>query len=643
MKKLGLLCSYMMFLSTWLIGGTFYIPHIPTDVNAWSANLIADNLSKETDLSYTVILYDTGGSVVSAESHTVSRGNTKVINLVGSGGVSGEIQTVSNELSFRLGYLASSASGGGTAEFTLSQTLYSDAVFSLSNYYDELTWSGFALYNGSEETAEVTAYIYDDLGKCRKKDGITLPPKTKYVNFFSNEFNVDFRTMKRVVFSTQGKKLTGITISGKNNDKLLFTTCEGPNEGWGSRVTMPSDAQWGGTAGIVSIDPYLYRFFYIATSSTVYSILSAVTKESGSELYQRSSGFDGVQGLGLAASADGSMLIASGTKDSKFWIAGINPSDGSVVWSKLLDQITGQPFSDRIQVASTGGTVAVNLRNNNGNMVRYLFNGADGVQLETQLDNNDVLPTLLVTHGNQYVSFWSRKTDSGFYALVTTVVHGTSSLSGYIFTFDESDILHDGTNHHVLLLGGYSDGEYVYYVKNISVGSEGDGSMRALRDMSSIVHPARFKPAENHFESMSVNMNGSLGSHVQVLGDSLGKIVGLVASNSWLLHETMFFEYGTTTTGNYLIVDHAATQPYVVDRAAVVDGKYSIGSVVYFNTDGSNQHSKRGAQPMYDLNRMGFYWWVMKDYTPTSATIGISIGVPLKRKAYFDMKVRSAR
>jgi len=641
MKKLGLLMGLCVF-SGWLISGTFYIPHIPTDVNAWSGNLIADNLSKEADLSYLLILYDAGGSVVLAQAHSVHRGETEVVNLVGSGGVSGEVQTVSNELSFRLGYLASPASGGGTAEFTLSQALYSDAVFSLSNYYDELTWSGFALFNGSDETAEVTAYIYDDLGKCKKKAVITLLPKTKYVNFFSTEFNVDFRTMKRVVFSTEGRKLTGITISGKYNDKLLFTTCEGPIDGWGSRVTMPTDAQWGGTAGIVSIDPYIYRFFYITTSSTVYSSLSAVGKVSGNEIYQRTTGFEGVQGMGLIASADGSTLIATGTKDSKFWVAGIRLSDGSILWSKILDQITGNPFSDRIQAASTGGTVAVNLRNNNGNMVRYLFNAIDGTQLETQLDNNDVLPTLLVAHAGQYIAFWSRKTVSGVYALVHTVVHGASSLSGNIFTFDESDILHDGTDHHVLLLGGYSEGDYVYYVKNISVGSDNGGSLWALNDMSSIVYPARFKPSANHFESMSVNMPGALGSHVQVLGDSLDKIVGYVATSSYVIRETRFFEY-TTSSGGFLNIANVETQPYVIDRAAIVDGKYSIGALVYFKTDGSEQHPKSGKQPMYNLNRMGFYWWLMKDYTPNAATIGISVGVPLKRKTFPETMVRSKK
>ncbi len=214
------LCLFLFSVKA--IADTYYLPHIHSGSDAWETYLIIENPVYSGTI-YKLTLFDDNGNVVTSQTGSIPFGETMIIPLRTLGGTSGIFETNGQTVRVRLGYIAKDDLGGGTAEFPLSSTLTSQAIFSLSNYYNQLTWSGFALFNGSERTISVTARGYRS-GSLIVSKTFTMNPKTKVVDFFDSFLGLaNFTDVDTVVFISDFPGLTGIVISGKDNDKLLFS------------------------------------------------------------------------------------------------------------------------------------------------------------------------------------------------------------------------------------------------------------------------------------------------------------------------------------------------------------------------------------------------------------------------------------
>ncbi len=200
----------------------FYLPHIHASSDAWETYLIVDPVL-HGPAHYKLTLYDDNGNVVNTQTGAIPKNRELRIALRQLGGVSGIFETKSYPVRVRLGYIAKEDLGGGTAEFSLPNKLSMQSVMTLSNYYDQLNWSGFALFNGTDKNISVTAKGYKDGTNVVSKD-FAMEPHTKVVDFFDTFLGLgNFDEVDTVIFSTEYPAITGIVISGNDNDKLLFS------------------------------------------------------------------------------------------------------------------------------------------------------------------------------------------------------------------------------------------------------------------------------------------------------------------------------------------------------------------------------------------------------------------------------------
>ncbi len=223
-KVFFVLCFFSFFLfGVKGFSYVYYIPHIHTGTDSWETYLVLDN-SFSQELDGSIYYYDQDGHVIQRENFTVHPYNNKTISLRNKGAVAAMVYTGSSFLRVRLGYIAKDSLGGGTAEFSPPTKLSRRLLMNTSNYYDKLTWSGFALWNGTDKEVEVTLKAYSEEERLEIKT-ITLQPYQKIVDFFDSFFGVaSFKDIVSVTIDTDYPALCGVVISGKDNDKLLFSS-----------------------------------------------------------------------------------------------------------------------------------------------------------------------------------------------------------------------------------------------------------------------------------------------------------------------------------------------------------------------------------------------------------------------------------
>lgn len=199
---------------------TAYLPHI-TSTDTWSTFLIADNIS-DNESSMTVTLYS-NGSLVSETSYNIQAGEQRIIELNVEG--CGKVQYNSDEICLKETFKSSAQ---GIAEFVISDFAQTTSYYLLPQYNaDNLTWSGLALMNPNSSSTQITATAHSSSGSVLGTATGTVNGNNKLVGMISQFFpGVDFEDVARVkVISTL--PLTGITISGYENERLLFSKGEG--------------------------------------------------------------------------------------------------------------------------------------------------------------------------------------------------------------------------------------------------------------------------------------------------------------------------------------------------------------------------------------------------------------------------------
>ncbi len=392
MKIFKLVFKVIAFLSLLnpfsALSNIYYLPHIHTSSDTWETYLIIDRPYDSKYSQYQLVLFSESGSEITRINGTFTD-NTIKISLRSYGGSSGILILKENTSRVRLSYIATDSSGGGTAEFTARTELSSYIMFNLSNYYEQLNWSGFALFNGSDKTVEVSAVAYKN-GQSVSSKSFTMPAHSKKVNYFEDFFELNsFRDIDYVLFYTNSKALTGIVISGKDNDKLLFS------QGKEIDIFSPfSHMEVFGTGTIQKeIIPSTQLFTYLKTGEGAF-----LKPISGNEFDNLQIGGGEINAFSFTTNETRGDIFISGTNNNnKFVIKKIN-SQGSLLWEKEVGNCAGQiEFEQNRDLNNIPISIA-----DNGNIITafYDYELQQTVVKTLKQDDGSVLNTFTLSYDN---------------------------------------------------------------------------------------------------------------------------------------------------------------------------------------------------------------------------------------------------
>ena len=467
---LKVLFVFFLLLNVSAFAEVFYLPHIHATSDAWETYLIADPVLYGPAY-YELTLYDDNGNVVSTQTGTIPTNQELRISLRQLGGTSGIFVTKSYPVRVRLGYIAKESLGGGTAEFPLPSKLSRQAVFTLSNYYDQLNWSGFAILNGSDNNLSVTARGYKDGTQVVSKD-FTMNAHTKVVDFFDTFLGLNsFNEVDTVVFTTDYPALTGIVISGKDNDKLLFS----PSQNTVPDQTIFNEEYYNSLyqTGMAIANNSYYTFFYHDGHyylRKIYGDTFGMYELSG-DLFAHD----------IIASSDGENLILLGRNNNgKFAVRKVSPT-GTTIWETEIgsyntswlaefdeNNIVGQAYNGSVVVAFHDHSL-------DKGVVKVLDDN-DGTVAVT---NDDWTTTARYYKAFVYsgtVGFAFKYVSGGKYRMQIAFYNSSGSLVKQIF--DVSPINGDVDN---ILFDAIGSGDYIYCVFGVKVN---DGSVIELNNYS---------------------------------------------------------------------------------------------------------------------------------------------------------------
>lgn len=203
----------------------YVIPHIDWSTQ-WKSRLIADNLNNE-NTSIRVVLYK-NSNVVSDELISIEALEALPIDL--DSGSCGIIYSPDN-IVFREAFIHNLEDG--IAEFSLNnapsendKTLH----FLMPSYLaDDLTWMGIAIFNPNETETYLTLTAYNELGEVKGTVNFSINSFERSVGLIQTYFpELDLTDVARIK-AESSKPISGINISGKNNEQLLFTKAVNEN------------------------------------------------------------------------------------------------------------------------------------------------------------------------------------------------------------------------------------------------------------------------------------------------------------------------------------------------------------------------------------------------------------------------------
>ncbi len=477
------------------VSRTLYVPHIHTGSDVWETYLVAENEDGAKSHSFTLTVYAADGSVVlDSQSYTVSAGSRLLVSLRGFGGVDGEVECGSLSMRFRVSYQAREDTGGGTAEFELPSALKQTAVFSPSDYLGNMTWSGYAVMNAGNDSITVSVKLLKTDGTSVSWGSFSISPHGKAVNYFEDAFGVPMDQLTSVIMTADYKTLAGITITGNENDKLLFTGAGTTRSGWS--YTTAKGRVYGVASGAsndfaVEYGP-LSTKSRKGTSTNVY--LTAVNHVSGDKVGKSPIFSQRVYPRGVISSSDGSVVLiygvdAADSNDPHYFISKVNTAGAALLWTKELDSnlytgfsIDGN-FDTKIVAATSGTTIEVALVDDNKHEVWYLLNSSDGSQIDRQEIStpSSRIPCALVydtVHGI-YAGLGTAVDDgslkvggTGKYSHVYLMVNDNTSLQGVPTYWDESGIINDSNLHNVFIAGATVNAGDLYFVMMADIGED---------------------------------------------------------------------------------------------------------------------------------------------------------------------------
>ena len=573
----------------------YYIPHIHTGSDAWKTYILLDNSVSE-EQNATIYYYDENGSMVLKKSKTVSPQGSTVIFGHPDGAIAAKVYTSSSFLRVRLGYLAKEELGGGTAEFAPDTKLYKNMIMNTSNYYDELTWSGFALWNATNKTVNVTLTAFSEEEELASKD-ITLQPYQKIVDYFDSFFGIDsFKDITTITVSADQEALTGVVISGKENDKLLFA----PPRGYKHLIKHEEylDTSYVECSNIVyTVGDHKYHLFI----STIDDISENKNTKAGPYTYHISwnaygpsdnfssnpEDFGMYKITYLAVSEDGNSLYVFGiNNDNKFVVKKVNVgNEEEIEWETVLGEagykfpIFPDPMDVKIRGYESSGKLFITYKDKADDWqgVTQILNASNGSTIER--------------HGGmdasvQYGDVVSYSDGSNYYILISMAYY-TDHLKCMIYNSDGSyskqiygeTPIPDAQNKPHYILGTYISNGKVYMVVGVQ--------------MENVTGVARY---QLYLVSVSLNENDFSNASTLELRTSLTH-----AASCYMLINDMFNETKDSTNTLEII-----TLPFFSDD-------FSKTIFVPLNENGDPENYISFIKPMpyrvkaVGLNFLGYY------------------------------------
>jgi len=206
-------------------GYEVYIPHITGGLSDWTDLLEVDNKSP-SDQIYTITLYNQGAQVYdSTHTATAERYEAQNLKQLANAATCGRVNTLDENLHFRVSYEYTPT--GGVAAFDLSQNRGASAHFFFANQAAMVEWKGIAVMNTRPYETQVTLTAIGS--------GAALGNSTQTIAGFSRLSGVHsawfpgatLAQVERIVAASSSGKLTGISISGKNDgSKMLFSSAD---------------------------------------------------------------------------------------------------------------------------------------------------------------------------------------------------------------------------------------------------------------------------------------------------------------------------------------------------------------------------------------------------------------------------------
>ena len=200
--------------------GKLIIPHIANEWEIWQNLLIIDNLGSGLKTAK-LTLFSNGQQVLDREEFTIPPLSQIKINLNNYKSLSPQCGFIEVEEGCvaREGFVVEN---GGIAEFLLKPDTAHTLVFNIpSSEGDNLNWNGIALMNTEQSDANIVLETYAN-GELTGTREITLKANERIAFLLSSMFP-EQEKIERVVINSD-KKLSGIRISGKNQELLLFSS-----------------------------------------------------------------------------------------------------------------------------------------------------------------------------------------------------------------------------------------------------------------------------------------------------------------------------------------------------------------------------------------------------------------------------------
>jgi hypothetical protein len=195
------------------------IPHIAHEAQ-WETYLIFDNIGDGVGRAVAT-LYNAEGKSVQKEIYVYENESVSLFLPLWE---CGTVSIVQGNLSVKEVFKNIEENGKGLAEFYLSPERSNEIYYLFPHYASSLlTWSGLVVSNLTAHYNDIVMSAYDSNGNILANKMLLLPPYSRVSNIVDVFFpNVDRSLLARIkVQSTY--PISGIIISGYNNEKLLFT------------------------------------------------------------------------------------------------------------------------------------------------------------------------------------------------------------------------------------------------------------------------------------------------------------------------------------------------------------------------------------------------------------------------------------
>lgn len=392
---------------------TYYLPHIHTGSDSWETYLIMDNASDET-LRCFVHFMGADGNQVDMEIYEIAPHSTMKVSLRDFNAPWLYISAGDKRLSFRVGYIAKDSMGGGTAEFSLPKKLLKTAMFRLSNYYDKLTWSGFALTNGLNEEIKVKPYIYTDAGVVEGTQ-FTMAPYQKVVSLFDDYFGIDYSTIKFVVFEADKAALQGVVISGKENEKLLFTAPSEASSSWSAGWGLFYDTGRAGAMVVRSNEVLTFYTYDYYTENADWII--------------RNVSFDGMEYIPVGIKYRDGIIRGAfteyDTRENPYFYGEENGQCFVVKWDYHYNEVFHKQlgamydsidfYPTRVLGACAQNVFGIMFKNSSGKVVIKFLSTEDGSEVNSFTSDKSAIPGFIFFDGNDFYAGYTYDNGNGLF------------------------------------------------------------------------------------------------------------------------------------------------------------------------------------------------------------------------------------